>query len=517
MNHRYTKEVPLKQEYRSSTEFDELSLADQKYLALKRSLMSPGVLKLQHGDIEEKVKTEGFEVLRGLMQEHFDRRAEQEPELEHVTGADGVERTHCRDGCETPLETLFGAVVVTRKGYSARGASSLFPLEGEANLPVDKYSHGLKKQVVHEVTGRSFDGSVAAIDRTTGGHVPKRQVENIAVEVAQHFDEFYNGRAAKSQEKTDDLLIMTTDAKGIRMRKEALREATRKAAAKKEKHKARLSKGEKSNSKRMAQVGAVYTVGKHVRRPQDIMRTKDEKVVDLRPKTRNKRVLASVARDPGNVINDLFEEAKHRDPEMKRDWCMLVDGSKSQLDSVQSCIRLHRAAHTIVILDFVHVLEYLWKASYCFHSEGSKEAAAWVNERALLILQGKSSSVAAGMRRSATMRGLKKGKKGSKRKSVDTCADYLLKYAEFLRYDEYLSKGYPIATGVIEGACRHLVKDRMDITGARWGLSRAEAVLKLRSLDSSGDLAEYFEFYKAKSQVKNHASRYQNIPWRESA
>ena len=108
------------------------------------------------------------------------------------------------------------------------------------------------------------------------------------------------------------------------------------------------------------------------------------------------------------------------------------------------------------------------------------------------------------MRRSATRQGLST----KDRLRVDECADYLLNHRKYLRYDESLRRGLPIATGVIEGACRHLVKDRLDITGARWGLAGAEAVLKLRSLRSSGDLDEYWQFHKARALERNHLSRY---------
>jgi hypothetical protein len=117
----------------------------------------------------------------------------------------------------------------------------------------------------------------------------------------------------------------------------------------------------------------------------------------------------------------------------------------------------------ILILDFIHVLEYLCKAVHAFSVPGTEAAEAWVQQRALEVLKGRSSQVAAGMRRSATLRGLS----ANKRLAVDDCADYLIRYRDMLRYDEYLAQGPPIATGVIEGACRHLVKDRMGITGAR--------------------------------------------------
>ena len=120
------------------------------------------------------------------------------------------------------------------------------------------------------------------------------------------------------------------------------------------------------------------------------------------------------------------------------------------------------------------------------------------------ILRGQSSTVAAGMRRSATLRQLS----ASARQPLDQCADYLLKYRAYLRYDQYLAAGRPIATGVIEGACRYLVKDRLELTGARWRLSGAEAVLRLRSLRASGDFDEYWDYHLAQEFARTHAARY---------
>ena len=108
------------------------------------------------------------------------------------------------------------------------------------------------------------------------------------------------------------------------------------------------------------------------------------------------------------------------------------------------------------------------------------------------------------MRRSATKRGLT----GTRREPIDRCANYLLRLKDFLRYDEYLASGFPIATGVIEGACRYLVKDRMDITGARWTVAGAEAVLRLRALRASGDFDEYWAFHEACHHKTTHLDRY---------
>src|SRR5204862_4306916 len=108
------------------------------------------------------------------------------------------------------------------------------------------------------------------------------------------------------------------------------------------------------------------------------------------------------------------------------------------------------------------------------------------------------------IRRSATRRGLT----AEQRKAADTCAGYLLNHTAYLRYHEYLAAGLPIATGVIEGACRHLVKDRMDLTGARWSLDGAEAVLRLRALRTSGDFDAYWRFHEQQDYRRNHVAVY---------
>ena len=182
---------------------------------------------------------------------------------------------------------------------------------------------------------------------------------------------------------------------------------------------------------------------------------------------------------------------------------MLVDGNADQLARVTAAARRHRVAVTIV-LDLIHVLEYLWTAAYVFHPEASPEAEAWVTERLLWLLCGDAGQVIASIRRTATRRGLST----PARKPADTCANDLERHKAYLRYDTYLAAGLPIATGVIEGACRSLVRDRMEITGARWSLEGAEAILRLRSLRASGDWEAYWRHHEQREQQRQHASRY---------
>jgi hypothetical protein len=476
------------------------------------ALVSPELTSKEHGEVEGWLEIRGREVHRKFLQGYFDVREKHEPQLESVVGTDGIERTHRRQGCERSIATVFGNVCVSRKSYGLRGEESLFPLDAQLNLSDDMYSDGIRRRVADEVTKISYDQAVESIEKTTGTKVPKRQVEELAVKMSQDFEAFYEHRKSGKKDsgkktKSPEPLVLSFDGKGIVMQKDALRPATLKAAEN-EQHKitARLSKGEKRNRKRMATVATVYSIERHFRTPESIM-GHEEPEITKRPRPTNKRVWASVERDSDQVIEEAFEEALGQDATTKRPWVILVDGQEQQLKQIKRCLK-RRGIHATLILDFIHVLEYLWKAAYAFEDEGTNGCEEWVAERALRILQGKSSDVAAGIRRSATLRDLSP----EQRAAADTCANYLLKYRDMLKYNEYLSEGFPIATGVIEGACRHLIKDRMDITGARWGLESAEAVLKLRSLQRSGDFDDYWPYHKQREQERNHYSRYSEYP-----
>jgi hypothetical protein len=199
----------------------------------------------------------------------------------------------------------------------------------------------------------------------------------------------------------------------------------------------------------------------------------------------------------------MFCEADRRDPSHQRAWVALVDGNNHQIDRIKTEARKRKVKVKIVV-DLVHVLEYLWSACWCFFKEGDPAAERWVQEKAREVLDGKAGIVAAAIRRKATRLHLDP----KQRENADTCADYLLAKRPYLDYPTALNQGWPIATGIIEGACRHLVKDRMDITGARWGLESAEAVLKLRALISNNDFDQYWSFHLAQQRRRVHASRY---------
>lgn len=488
---------------------DSFSQAHDEFFRLEYRLQSEETLRMSHSDLEGFIEKEGREVLRQLLQAHLDLRASAKV-TGPVTGADGLERTHHREG-ERKLETLLGGVTVTRDGFGARGKPTLFPLDADLNLPKELYSFGVRRRAAEAAVKGSFDEAVKLLAGTSGAEVPKRQLEELVFRAAVDFDGFNVTRRADwdslaISKKAGKILVLTFDGKGVPMRREDLREATRKAAeARRPKLEKRLTKGEKRNSKRMAQVAAVYTIAPFVRDAAAVLGDlkSDGTPSPSRPRPEGKRVWASVEKEPAAVIEEAFQEALSRDRKRKRQWVVLVDGNADQIRMVKAAARRH-GVEVALVLDVIHVLEYLWCASYVFNPEASAEAEAWVTERLLWLLCGQAGQVAASIRRSATKRGLTE----AERKPADRCADYITKHRAMLRYDKCLEQGFPIATGVIEGACRYLVRDRMEITGARWSLKGAEAVLRLRSLWASGDLEDYWRYHDQMERVRNHHALY---------
>jgi len=458
---------------------------------------------LTHGELEARLTIDVRDLVRQLYQDHLDLRAAREERLGGVVDAEGSRRGSVEVGHVRPLQTIFGEVGVTRLAYRRRGEDNLYPADAALNLPTELHSHGLRQVCAIESARGSFEEASAAVRRSTGVKLGKRQVEQLAARAAVDFEDFY-ARASHTQTVIGDILVLSADGKGIVMRPDALRSATAKAAGRATaKLKTRLSKGEKRNRKRMAEVGAVYDVTPVARTPTDIIGGPDDEDRPPAPKATNKWLTASVVDDAATVISQVFDEAQRRDPAHQRCWVALVDGAKHQIDRIEAEAKARHVQVTIVC-DVVHVLEYLWSSAWSFFTEGDPAAETWVADKALAVLQGKASMVAASIRRKATRLGLDP----RARENADRCADYLLAKRDYLNYPRALEQGWPIATGVIEGACRHLVKDRLDQTGARWGLNGAEAILKLRALRSNGDFDEYWKLHLDRERHRVHDARY---------
>jgi hypothetical protein len=486
---------------------DRFAAADQAYATITEFLRSEEARQVKHSELERQLEGMGRELMRKLLQAHLDIRQPGQA-VEPVRDAAGTPLTptpvHARS-----LESIFGTVEVARTGYGAAGTPSLHPLDGALNLPPEKYSLEVRRRVAIEAAKSSFDEGVKTLEAFSGAHVPKRQFEQEVIRAAQDFEAFYADRQtrARADPHSGPILVLTVDGKGVVMQPEDLREATQRAAAARAKtFTARLGGGRRLHAKRMASVAAIYTVAPWVRTPEQILPASAlPQRGTPRPRPEHKRVWASLAQTPEAVIREMFEEAGRRDPKRQKCWVALVDGNLPQVDHLQQLAE-ERNIPLILVVDFIHVAQYVWKAAGALFPGQEPQQDRWTRAHLLEILRGKASLVAAGMRRSATLRAMT----AVERQPVDECADYLLHYSPYLQYDKALAEGVPIATGVIEGTCRHLVEDRMNVTGARWSLTGAEAVLRLRALRSSDDFDAYWEFHEQQEYERNHASHYAN-------
>ena len=297
------------------------------------------------------------------------------------------------------------------------------------------------------------------------------------------------------------------------MRPEALREATRKKAqARAQPAPNGFTRKDKSNRKRMAIVAGIYHTDRHRRSPHTVARQfAPVRLVSSEPqappKPAGKKLWASLQKPMKEVIETTFAEALRRDPERQAEWVVLVDGDPTQINYIEQAAKAHGVS-VVMILDIIHVLEYLWKAAKVRFAPDDPQGAQWVAEQIERLLHGQVRSMVRNLRRWATVQGLSP----KQREPIDQCATYLANHVPYLNYPDYLAKGYPIATGVIEGACRYLVKDRMEITGARWGLEGGEAVLKLRALVINGDFDAYWVFHETQEYQRNHVSKFAEMP-----
>ena len=481
--------------------------AEQSFGNLLFWLHGPAAMTMDADAVEKNVDKAGQEVLRRALEEHLRARGVGQvgAAIEASRGEETVQlkkrRVHSRK-----YESLFGEIPVKRQAYSASGQSSIHPLDKELNLPARKYSYPVQERMARNIARAPYEEALQTLEENTGAHVPKKQAEHIAQDATAHFEKFYEQRSneALAAEKTGSLLIAGVDGKGVPRHKSPEEKEADRQRAKGEP----LGTGEKKQKKQMATVASVHTQDPCVRTPeqvvQSLMDPDPPPQEQSRQKAEHRRLWASLMKPKDEVFEEVAAEMSARDPRREKTAVCLTDGEralqKNALAVIASVLPL-----LVVILDIMHVLSYLWEAAHCFHGVGTKEARLWVRKRLLEILQGNVSRVVAGIRQSATKRGLPR----TKQKTVDKVCKYLIRNKAFMRYDEYLAAGMPIASGNVEGACGHLVKDRMERTGAIWTDAGAEAVLKLRSIEKSGDFEEYWEYHLQQEREWNYPDEWQ--------
>jgi hypothetical protein len=480
--------------------------------------------------MEVLVTGQGRELLRGLVQLALDVQAEHEVRLPGVTGEDGVERTRAEPGHGRPVVTQLGEVRVRRIAYRSgvRGAGSLFPRDAVLNLPLPGYSWQLQRLAEMFCRSVSYEQAHQLVLAATGVSIGKRQLEQITIAAAADAERFYRdrdqaavpaageqepaGEPGPEQEQEQGLppLAISADGKGVAMLPEARRRRTKAPEQRIKTFEKRAGTGEKKGCKRMAETGAVFDVAVPdgpARTPEQVMRPEGGTGGKKPPRAQNRWYACDITAGRDVTIGKIFAEAGRRDPDRLRTWIALVDGDNYQLGLFQAAAAA-RGITLAIVIDFIHVLEYLWKAAWCFHPPRDPAMEDWVIAQALDILHGRTGDVITRTQTLAAEHPPKPG--GEHAKIIRKTLSYLQAKQPFMDYPAALANGWPIATGVIEGACRHLVQDRMGITGARWGLPGAQAILWLRAINASGDTSAYWTWHITQERQRNHLSRYQD-------
>jgi hypothetical protein len=381
--------------------------------------------------------------------------------------------------------SIFGVFRLQRAVYGSREKQKIefVPLDNRLQLPESDFSYVLQDWDQSLCVEQAFAKARDTMWRMLELKQSVDSLEHMNHEMAREVTTFMLNRPQPEEEGA--ILVASADQKGIVMRRQADDPPP----------KAHRTKGEKASQKRMATVATVYSVDRYRRTPEEVLaalfRDAPEPSRD-RPQPQGKEAWASLPRPeaPDSGIADAYAwmlgQCFLRGRAEHRPLVFLADGQEALWQARQEWL----PPRAVEILDLLHVTPRLWKAAHVFHREGSQEAEDFVRDRVLRVLHGKAAGVVRGLREMATKHGLA----GAKKKTITTVCGYLEANLERMRYDEYLRAGYPIASGAVEGACRHLVKDRMERAGMHWTASGAQAMLDVRSIYISGLWDEYQQY-----------------------
>jgi hypothetical protein len=408
--------------------------------------------------------------------------------------------------------SIFGEFQLSRTVYGTREGQKIefVPLDDRLSLPESKFSFLLQDWDQMLECEQPYAEVSQVIQKILG---LKQHVDSLIRQArhrARDVEAFRESRPAPPPAEEGKIVVLSADGKGVPIRHPA-------DAAKIVEHESKP--GPKPDRKQMAVVGAAYTVDPHVRTPEDVLEALFRKPGEprptpaARPEPCHKRLWASLTFDPGpegdedearhglaSVFGWLSSEAATRNPKGKRDMVCIMDGQPSLWDAVL----LFLQCFTVVrILDLLHVTSRVWQAARLFHPGDDTAARAFVRKYVLQILRGKVLSVIRSWKRLAARRNLPP----HARKQLRQMIGYFRSNQQRMHYDQYLARGYPIASGVIEGACRHYVKDRMERAGMNWIVPGAQAILDLRSVYLNDQWDEFQDFAIARELARIHPHR----------
>ena len=451
---------------------------------------------LDHGEREEVIGQEGRELQRRLLEATFTLDSAREERITQVTSAAGIRHGTVETGHGRGLASVFGPVRVTRLAYRNRREPNLYPADARQILPDDPYSMGMRALTAFHLAAGGYGQAQEVIEARTGVTVGRAQLAGLAGDLAAWTGDFYEERArdAEEEEQPDsDVVMMQADGKGI-----ALRPEHRKGGGTGAAH---------PGIKKMAEIVAVADFTPAVREPEDIAAPPARRKAHPGPKARDKWVSASVTESIEDMIAAASGEADRRDPQRTRQRVFLVDGNKQQITAIEEHART-RKLKVPVLIDYIHVSGYLGKAAAALHPGDPVAAGQWADGQLLRVLHGRAKAVAATLASVAAKTRASARTRHPGLADMDKAVTYLTNNHMHMKYDRALAKGWPIATGMIEGACRFVIEDRFGITGARWSPDGAEVILKIRAVVVNGDLHDYMNYYKERYRAEHHLAHY---------
>lgn len=402
--------------------------------------------------------------------------------------------------------SIFGKITITRSCYWKKGYGEVYPLDAELNLPKTEHSYLLQEWTTALGAEEPYEKAAKFLGTMLGVPLWGSTTETMMKEACIDVPDFYKERELTNTALEKEILVATVDGKGVVMRKDQIQQKIVKKRLKKmrklEEKKPKELKKEKEKKlgkKKVSTVIGVYTIDPYQREAEDFLRkgkTKEEK--PIRPRPTNKIIQATLE-GKEEAFKRLQIEVEKRDPLKEKKAAALVDGEHKLRELMKKYLPWF-----LIIIDIYHVMEYLWKGARVFHREGSVEEEKWASERLEKLLKGKVSDVICELKE--LLKPLSKGRK----KSLQKIITYLENGKGHMQYDLYLKKGYPIGSGVVEGACKNLVKDRMEQCGMRWTIAGAEAALGMRSIQINGMSKAYWEYHVSQEKERLYGAFIEN-------
>lgn len=386
--------------------------------------------------------------------------------------------------------SIFGKLAFERHYFYAATCGGCCPLDAELSLPPRTYSDLLREWVGYDSTDGAYRETATTLERILGLDLSIQALETSVADDAADVAAFYaQPPDPAAPAPLGSILVAQADGKGVPI----VQVATEPAPV-------RLGKGQKRTKKKEAIVTALYTIAPYVRTPQEVLAAllHEERPADpaRRPRPVQKELRATL-QGKQTAVTRLAHRAALREGAQIRDRVALSDGA----EALQQQMLTHLAAYTLV-LDIIHASEYLWDAATALLGETHAERTGWVRTHLAQILDGETEAVIASLEQTAS----EGGRTAAQLQALHKTIGYYRRNLPFMRYDEYLARGWPIGTGVVEGACGHLVKDRMEQGGMRWTQDGAQAMLDLRAVRLSGDWDAYWQFHRHQQHERLYGS-----------